>query len=166
MAKQVIDTLIHLCIMFALSLVNGCHDIGGGSPIPPDTSTQVTITQGVWGNVWFWEGNFMPGSASGTITPVRRELLVFEATRVDSAVRSRDGGFYLAIMTRFVARTTSNSTGFFQITLPPGKYSVFVNEDKLFYASVSDGAGHLQPATVLPNSVTKVQIDITYKAVY
>lgn len=149
----------------AIVLITGCNDLGSGYRIPPDTSNQVTIDQGIWGNVWFWEGNFMPGSATGTITPVEREILVYEATRYDSVVLT-GGGFYRAILTRFVARTRSNKTGFYEVSLPPGKYSLFVVEDTLYYANPSDGAGHIQPGTVVASQVTKVQIDIDYRAAY
>lgn len=46
------------------------------------------------------------------------------------------------------------------------KYSVFVTEDSLFYANGHDSAGHILPGLVTTNAVTKVQVDITYKAAY
>jgi hypothetical protein len=152
-------------IVVATIAIGGCNDLGSGYRIPPDTSNQVTITQGIWGNVWFWEGDFMPGSVSGTITPVQREVLVYEATRYDSVVFA-GGGFYRAIFTKLVAVTRSNATGFYEVSLPPGKYSLFVVEDSLYYANPSDNMGHIQPGTVAANQVTKVQIDIDYRAAY
>jgi hypothetical protein len=107
----------------------------------------------------------MPGSVSGTIAPVQREVRVYEATRYDSVV-STGGGFYRAIATRLVAITRSNRTGFYQVSLPPGKYSLFVLEDSLYYANHTDYAGHIQPGTVAADQITKVQIDITYRAAY
>ena len=137
---------------------------------PPDNAYKVTITQGVWGNVWFWDGNFMPStdnSSSGKITAVSRNIYVYEATRFDEVVKdSIRFSFYKEINSKYIDKVTSDKDGFFQISLQPGKYSFFVKEDSLFYASLMDGSGHLEPAEVRINSVTKKQIDINYKAAY
>ncbi|MEW6686966.1 MAG: hypothetical protein AB1393_12310 [Candidatus Edwardsbacteria bacterium] len=135
-----------------------------GIQYPPDTRSQVTIVQGVWGNVWFWKGNFMPGSATGTITPVVRQVFVYKPVHIDSVVTVGYSPFYLAIHGTLVATTTSNNTGFFQMVLDTGKYSLFVKEDTLYYANLFDGEGYILPAKVARDSVTKVQIDITYEA--
>jgi len=107
----------------------------------------------------------MPMSGDGTITPVQRQIFVYDATPLDSVVPA-GGGFYREILTRLVAQTISNRSGFFQVSLPPGKYSLFVLEDSLYYANLSDAAGHLEPGTVLKGQVTKVQLDIIYRAAY
>lgn len=138
---------------------------------PPDNHEKVSITQGVWGNVWFWEGNFMPttdNSSDGTITPVERKIYIYEATRLDSVIINADFGavFYDSIATKQIAQVESDKSGFYQIELPPGKYSVFVKEDSLFYGSEGDSEGYLMLAQVYTNSVTKRQIDIDYKAAY
>lgn len=165
-----IDSQMHqirprfLITLFLVAALQACSDLGTGVPTPPDTSSQITITQGVWGNVWFWSGNFMPGSATGTITPVRREIFVYEATRWDSVERDVSGRFYRAIHSKLIAHTESNSTGFFQVSLPSGKYSFFVLEDSRYYASEGDSVGDYSSATVLPKTVVKRQIDITYSA--
>ncbi len=148
--------LILLCI-FA-----GCKDNRIG--YPPDTSDQITISQGVWGNVWFWEGNFQPTEPTGTITPVERQVLIYEATPRDSA-STAGGGFYREIRTTLVGATTSNHTGFFQLSLPEGVYSSFVKEDSLYWQGIDDSIG-IGGFRVLPGSVSKVQIDINYRAGY
>jgi len=145
-----------------------CSDLGTGTGGPKDTSDQITITQGLWGNVWFWEGDFMPstsGTQGGKVTPVEREVWIYAATKNDSVVGA-GGAFYRQILTTLMARTRSNKTGFYQVALPAGKYSVFVTEDSLYYANGNDSAGHILPGLVTPNAVTKVQVDITYKAAY
>lgn len=140
--------------------------------ILPDNHEKVTITQGVWGNVWFWEGNFMPStdnSSHGTITPVERDIYVFEATRFDSAIRidvNEGGIFYDSILTKQITKLRSDNTGFYQIELPPGKYSFFVKEDSLYFGNEGDSDGHLMSARVAVDSVTKRQININYRAAY
>jgi hypothetical protein len=149
------------------ALLMSCTQLGIAPGDPHDTSDQVTIAQGIWGNVWFWEGDFMPTwpPHAGSVTAVERDVWVFEATRFDSAIGS-PGGFYQQVLTRLVGRTRSNARGFFQIALPAGKYSIFVSEGNQLYANGSDGAGHLCPGTVEPGGVTRVQVDINYKATY
>jgi hypothetical protein len=76
------------------------------------------------------------------------------------------GGFYDSILTKQITKLQSDNTGFFQIELPPGKYSFFVKEDSLYYANGGDSEGYILSAIVTPNLVTKRQIDINYKATY
>lgn len=132
---------------------------------PPGTKNQVTITQGVWGDVWFWEGDFTPGSIKGNIIPVQREIYIYEATPRDSAVRVGFGSFYNEIKTNLIGIVSSNRTGFFEVTLDTGVYSFFVKEGSLFYASRDNGV-YIQPARVFQDSMAHVQIDITYKATF
>lgn len=140
------------------------------NPQPPDNADKVTINQGVWGNVWFWEGDFMPStdnSSSGRITPVIREIYIHEATRFDSVeMDTSRSGFIKTISTKFVAKVISDRDGFFQIELDPGKYSFFVKEDSLYLASESDSEGHLVAAEFDLGKVVKRQININYNAVY
>ena len=136
---------------------------------PPNNEYKVTISQGVWGNVWFWEGDFMPiiDPKYAKITPVVRNIFIYEATRFDSVIRdSGSYSFIKSINSNFVAEITSDKDGFFQINLPPGKYSFFVKEDSLFFANGTDGDGYIMPAEVIADKVTKRQININYKAVY
>jgi len=132
---------------------------------PPDTRDQVTISQGAWGNVWFWEGNFMP-VGWGKITPVVRTVYVYELTNLQQVDQIPRSPFYWAIYTALVDSGQSNLTGFFQFPLEPGQYSFFVKEDSLYYANSFDVYGNILPATIRKDSLTKVQIDITYKATF
>jgi len=154
--------LSYLFIVVLSFILFDCKD--HGVSYPPDTRNQVTISQGVWGNVWFWEGNFQPVEPTGTITPVERQVLIYEATSLDSVSTTR-GGFYREIRTRLIATTASNRTGFFQLGLPPGVYSVFVKEDSLYWQGAGNSIG-IGGFRVSSGSVTKVQIDINYRAVY
>ena len=138
-----------------------------GTFYPPDNEYKVTITQGVWGNVWFWEGNFMPGSVSGKITPVIREIYIYEATRHDSVLIDFERyPFIKEVNSNYFGKVISDKDGFYQVSLSPGKYSLFVKEDTLFYATILDADGHLMSVEVEANKVTKRQIDIDYKAYY
>lgn len=154
-------------IIFLIFLVYACSDNLIGIVYPPDNSKKVTITEGVWGNVWFWEGNFMPVSPDGKITPVVREIYIHEATPHASVIRdSIRYPFIKTINSKYITKTVSDKDGFFQITLLPGKYSFFVKEDSLFFANITDRDGHLMSAEVDTNQIVKRQIDIDYRAAY
>jgi hypothetical protein len=140
-------------------------DTGSVERYPPDTRSQVTISQGAWGNIWFWEGDFMP-VGWGNIAPVVRTVYVHELTSLQQVDQVSHGAFYRAIHTNLIDSVQSNSTGFFQIPLDAGQYSFFIKEDSLYYANAFDGFGHILPATIKKDSLTKVQIDITYKATF
>jgi hypothetical protein len=160
-----------ILFLFSLSLILlSCSDNSVGTIYPPDNFNKVTISQGVWGNVWFWEGNFMPStdnSSNGKIIPVIREIYVYEATRFDSVEKdSSNYVFIRSIYSNLITKVNSDKDGFFQVTLPVGRYSFFVKEDSLFFANESDGDGYLMSAEVNENKVTKRQIDINYKAAY
>ena len=68
-------TILIVAILFCLLLAGGCSEESTtGIPRP------VPIEQGLMGQVRFWEGNFHPtippGSSTGQIRPVRREIRV------------------------------------------------------------------------------------------
>ncbi|GAB4329918.1 MAG: hypothetical protein Kow0037_05300 [Calditrichia bacterium] len=169
MGRQCFSSFLLFGLFFLAAAFVGCEK--STSPIeskyPPDNAHKVTITQGVWGNVWFLEGNFEPslGRTSGKITPVVREILVYEATRRDQAEPPGDY-FFTAIHTNRIASVFSDEDGFYQIPLPPGKYSLFVREDSLYIATGDDGEGVLFPVVVKEGQVTRADIKIDYKATY
>ena len=146
--------------------------------IHPPTGPAVfnTDTNGwgrVTGKVMFWEGDFMPGQPTGTITPVIRTLCFFEKTSNVVHVGYPWGSFYSFVLSPFAGSTKSNASGNFSIGLPPGDYSVFVLEkpdgefgEEYYHASVTDGGGYIHPVKVVINSNTVKQIDIHYLATY
>ncbi len=120
-------------------------------------SKKVTISQGVWGTVSLRQGNCMPmvGSQSTTCSecPIKREVRVYAYTTTQDAepntgIKSFDG-----FKTQLIRIINADENGFFQATLPNGKYSVvFVEEGKL-YANNFDGFGGISTATINNNSI-------------
>jgi hypothetical protein len=156
-------------MILASVVMIGCgsgNETRQGTVFPPDQSSRVTISEGLWGQVWFYQGNFMPGAPSGTVTAVKRKVLIYEQTSQSQVVRLPfNPPFFTAISTQKITEVESDARGFFQITLPPGKYSIFVEEDGMLYANgETDNA--IYPATVSPGTVNKVQFNITHKAAY
>jgi len=157
--------------LITLPFTFSCTDspVSSETPELPDNEYKVTIDQGVWGNVQFWEGDFMPiynPATGGTITPVVRDICVHVATSDDMVEREGYGGFYKSINSELISIVRSDKDGFFQIELEPGKYSFFVKEDALFYGSRMDGNGNIEVAEVIQDSTTKISLDINYMATY
>lgn len=133
------------------------------------------MTQGVTGTVLFWKGDFMPGmdregrpdGRGGRKIPVVRDVCIYELTDMSMVEQAPDySPFYSRINSKLVAQTRSDSNGFFQVELPPGRYSCFVKEDSMFYANMFDGGGNILPFEVKKDSVTHIVIDITYEATF
>ncbi|HWR82381.1 MAG TPA: carboxypeptidase-like regulatory domain-containing protein [Candidatus Deferrimicrobium sp.] len=135
-----------------------------------DYSFAPTIAQGIWGRVEFREGNFMPGSwpRRGSVTYVQRRIFIFEKTHDSDVVADRDLGlaFFKEVRTDLIAEVNSNSKGYYQVELPAGTYSLFVEEQGRYYADRFDGYGYIFPVTVHENNVLRVNILIDYKAFY
>lgn len=133
---------------------------------PPNNAEKVTIDQGVWGNVWFWSGNFMPPSR-GEICQIERTIYFYEPSTRDDVQRvETSASFYSEINTNLVATVESDADGFFQIEMEPGNYSVFVKENGNYYASRSGSDGQISPVEVEVGAVTQFQFDITYNAFF
>ena len=145
--------------------VVGCQD----PPLPTDQGQRVTISNGVWGQVWFWEGDFLPGlCATGSITPVERTVYFYQpAAASDLRLVTVDQNTFIAeVRTALVDSARSDVNGFFQKVLPPGKYSVVIREGTLMYGSEYDSSGHLQALTVPVTGVVKRQLNILYEAYF
>ena len=143
--------------------------------IPPDQAHRVSISQGAWGHVWFWRGNFKNndpnyGCGGGTVRPVERLVLIYEeAIWPDDVVASEDPpgqGFFAGIRTPVVDSVPTDSLGFFEIPLPVGRYSLFVREDSLYYARGGAPNRAIGLIEVPEGGVDRVQIDLKYKAAF
>lgn len=135
---------------------------------PQDNADKVTIRQGVWGDVLFWEGDFMPSTdplpSRGRIEPVIRDVYIYKATTQNQVRPRYTGPFYEEIDAELVKVVRSDVSGFYQAELDTGLYSLFVKEDTLFYANSFDSEGYIQPVRIFPDSVSNLQIDITYRS--
>ncbi len=171
---RMFNAIIFVSVVVLFSIMIGCEDESpcgsGWHPVdtPERNDDKVTIEEGIWGDVWFWEGDFMPVCPSGTITAVAREIRIHVLTHMDDVVETSNpyAPFYTEINTDLVATVWSESNGFFEVDMPPGQYSLFVVEDTLFYANRFDGMGHINPVEVLDNEVTEILFKIDYKATY
>lgn len=121
--------------------------------------------QGVKGQLYWVTGNQMPGPEREQIPRqgIAREIYVFELTN-RSDVEEEDG-FY-KVHTRLVKRVFSKPNGTFTIRLEPGRYSVFVKENKGLWANLLDSENIISPVTVTRGSYVWITISIDYSAAY
>jgi len=136
------------------------QDICFDEDAPPRNTDKVTIQQGIWGDVWFWSGDFMP-PRFGEICLAKRRILIYELTTFDDVELDGPGGFYLSINTTLVKKVTSDESGFFEVELEPGTYSIFIEENGNLYANRFFRGG-IFPVTVETDGVSEIRFDITY----
>jgi hypothetical protein len=136
---------------------------------PEDQAGRVTVQEGVWGQVWLWEGDFQPTIApecpDGRVSAASRVVHVFKSTPNTMTVNAHPLGspLYKEVMTELVDSVRSDARGFFQLSLSPGEYSFFVRIDSLFYANEIREPGRIiQPATVPRGGVVKRHIDVCF----
>lgn len=153
-ARQAAPALVFL--LFGLLLL-ACQ-------APPAREAQVR--QGLQGRVLLRSGNHMPGPGRlmPPDQPVSREIRVYALTHVSQVTAA--GSFYSQIQTKQVTKIVSGPDGAFRLPLPPGKYSLFVQEAPGLFANRFDGEGHICPVEVKPGQVTPVEIVIDYNASY
>lgn len=126
------------------------------------------LKEGIAGQLIWLEGNLMPTiDDSRTLPkgqPVQREVHIYALTKTSEA--ERDESFYKNIQTELIQKVMSDKNGLFKISLPPGKYSLFVKETQGLFANIFDGYGNIMPVEVYKDEVTTVRIEINYMAAY
>lgn len=126
-----------------------------------------TVTQGIKGNITVSEGNMMPGPDKPTDNNkgVQRTVYIYSVATTSQAVGAAP--LYEAVKTKLVAKVESDSTGFYQCSLKPGRYSVVTQEKSgKFFSSLSNSNNELSPVEVLENALIVYNIQINYSAVY
>ena len=123
---------------------------------------------GIEGYIFRISGNRMPSPDTKLSPPkgVKAVLFIYELTSLSQVAKQGETAFYSSIQTKLVQSVTSDESGYFYVSLPPGEYSLFTKKDALFYANNFDGDNHIAPVKVVPHKVTQVNVNIDYDAVY
>jgi hypothetical protein len=123
---------------------------------------------GIEGYIFRISGNRMPSPDTKLSSPkgIKAVLYIYELTSFSQVARQGESGFYSSIHTRLVQTVTSDDSGYFYASLPPGEYSLFTKKDALFYANNFDGNNHIAPVKVVSHKMTQVNVNIDYDAVY
>lgn len=118
--------LYFFIISLAISGCSGSHSI-----------SQSDSKQGISGYILIEKGNRMPSPDKPADSPkgLKTQVFIHEVTSLSQVKPSETPGLYSLINTPLIASTTTDSTGFFTISLEPGSYSVFVKYQDGFYAN-------------------------------
>ena len=156
--------------VFVLTLTAAALSMGR-KEAPAQKSVPVSALPacGILGSVEIWEGNFMPmiapGRSGGKITPgAGRRVRAYEPVRLKAqglAQARRD-----TVTAPLIAETVCDSSGRFFLAVPPGTYSVFVEERGGWYYNGWNGEGVQGAVTVSPDSAAAIVIKITAKATF
>lgn len=135
-----------------------------------DNAKKLTITNGVWGTVSSMEGDCMPSvptcNSCCRNCPIKRTIKIYQYTLIgDAATSDPNTGFFDSFNTQLIAEADTDSNGFFQVDIKPGKYSIAVLENGKLYANTTDSIGGLNPFT-LTTATQNVNLILTYKATF
>ena len=124
--------------------------------------------QGIEGYLYKISGNQMPSPDIKPTPPkgVKGTLYVYQLTNVNQAVKKDASLFYSSVSTKLIKKVQTNSKGYFSVQLAPGKYSVFIKKDTVFYANRFDSQNNIAPVEVKAGKMTKVEVRMDYNAVY
>ncbi len=138
-----------------------------GNPVQIDIP-DVTITQGLFGQVSFWRGYFTDDDFNrGTVKAVKREVYIFKARKFTASMEYfSDGDFFKTNFPDLIAKTTSNAYGYYEIVVPAGQYTVMVKENNLLYASEVSENGYINFVDLARDELKRYDISITYQAVF
>lgn len=128
---------------------------------------QAPIAQGIAGQVIWKSGNQMPSpdAPPSKGRGVQRTLYIYELTN-STQVNTVDGVFHTNIQTPLVTQIVTDANGKFAVSLKPGKYSLFSQEEQGMYANLFDGEMNINLVEVQEGQVTNVEFLINYQASY
>ncbi len=145
-------------LLLTSSLIMGCSSV--------KNVKSSTIQQGICGMVTEVKGNRMPSPDAPNNPPkgILTTVFVYETTLLSQVARVGTSPVYTSINTKLVSWVMTDSTGFYEITLPVGNYSLFVQLGKGFYANLFDNNNLIAPFKVEEGKVTKANLVVSDKA--
>ena len=120
---------------------------------------KVTITEGIYGRVKVRYGDWMPGSTNGGEKPLACEVRAYEYFTLDDIGGYRHADYSPEQMPKtLVASTNSDSKGRYQLSLPPGQYSVVLMDGDMCQITSVDDKGGICPVTVTADKTTECNL--------
>jgi hypothetical protein len=93
-------------------------------------------------------------------------IYFFEPVQVSAATRTGQEGVYSSVNARLIKQARSDARGRFSVRLKPGRYSVLIGKDSLFYANIRDGKGFLNPMEISPDNRSGIVLRADWGAYY
>ena len=132
---------------------------------PGNLAPKLQNSEGITGYVHVLKGNQMPmhGKAESAGRGTRCEVYIFPAVPVSNAVGTSP--LFSKISARLIAKVKTDSAGHYTVHVPPGRYSLFVKEDKGFFSNEIDD-GYFTPVNVQANQLTVKNINVTPQSTF
>ena len=157
MKKKYLYILIIICVIIVGLVIYSYSTTKEQTP---------TINQGIYGKVTLYTGNCMPIACSGLdcffskssckTSSVSRTIYIREPVTIEAMEI-----MYLKNKTTLVKTIESSNNGFYQIELPPGTYSIFVEDESKEYCTGFGGQGEVCQITI-GNEVREYNIIIDH----
>ena len=132
------------------------------------TAQKAAIEQGIDGYILEEKGNRMPSPDRPLSAPkgLKTQVFFYPVTDITQLTQLTTPGLYQVISTPPQATTTTDSTGYFSVSLPPGTYSIFVKYGEGIYANWFNEKNQVSPVEVLAHKVTTVKLIVSGGASY
>ena len=123
------------------------------------SSCEKTINEGIYGTVKVRYGDWMPGSTNGGEKPLACEVRAYEYFTLDDIGGYRHADYSPEQISKtLVASTNSDSKGRYQLSLPPGQYSVVLMDGDMCQITSVDDKGGICPVTVTADKTTECNL--------
>ena len=132
------------------------------------TAQKAAIEQGIDGYILEEKGNRMPSPDRPLSAPkgLKTQVFFYPVKDITQLTQLTTPGLYQVISTPPQATTTTDSTGYFSVSLPPGTYSIFVKYGEGIYANWFNEKNQVSPVDVLEHKVTTVKLIVSASASY
>jgi len=123
--------------------------------------------EGIKGQVFWISGNQLPGPEENHSSHygIQRQIHIYEVTTIEETKMTPEG-FFSDIKTKLITSLTTKPDGSFKVKLPPGKYSIFVQEAEGLYANLFDKNNAINPVVVKERQYSWLPISVDYQAAY
>jgi hypothetical protein len=113
-------------------------------------------------------GNSMPSPDLPAVEPpgFAGTIWFFEPTAVSQADPTREQGVYRMTGKIPLGKAEADSAGQFQIRLKPGRYSVLIGRNGLYYSNITDLDGSINPVTISRKESIILKLRADWDAVY
>lgn len=128
-----------------------------------------SLKQGLYGNIYWLQGNMMPSPDEPTKTtngrPIERQVNIYEVATVKDVIGQAP--LFTKVNTKLVKSVKSNGKGFYECELPIGRYSIFTVEEKEgFFANSFNDEEEINVIEIKDREKIRLDININYKAAY
>ena len=113
-------------------------------------------------------GNYMPSPDLPAEAPpgYPGKVYFFEPVLSSQASLTRNPGLYSMNGRKPVAVAVADSSGQFKVRLKPGRYSVLIGRNELFYSNINDLDGTINPFVVVRGKPSPLLLRADWDAVY